>query len=80
MTYRTKVQEQGEEVSGSKDPANDTMNCPLCHGLTKRGALSIYGARCFRCFDAYCTAPFRKLEPSGYAMRVKAEIQARGKA
>lgn len=62
---------KGEEVQDRK-PELDTMNCPQCRGLTTRGALSNYGARCFRCFDAYCCEPYRRLEPSKYAQSVKA--------
>lgn len=81
MSYRTKVQDRGEEAP-DKDPANDPMNCPLCNGLTKRGTLSTYGARCFRCYEAYCQARPEPREPSPYAQKVRAfnEALRRGRA
>ena len=71
MSYRTRVQEKGEDVADARDPANDTMNCQLCNGLTKRGTLSAYGARCFRCFDAFCASRPEPREPSTYASKVR---------
>ena len=51
------------------DPSLEPMPCPRCSGMTTRGALSNYGARCFRCYEAYCRDPFVQREPSTYANR-----------
>jgi hypothetical protein len=57
MSYRNTVKGRGEEVTQERDPSKDPMACPLCKAITTRGALSTYGARCFRCYTEYCRAP-----------------------
>jgi hypothetical protein len=74
MSYKTKVVDRGEEAPADRDPANDPMNCPQCGGITRRGTLSNYGARCFKCYEDYCREPFRQLQPSKYADSIRAKV------
>ena len=40
-----------------EEPAEDCMPCGWCNEPTPRAALSAYGARCYRCYEAYKREP-----------------------
>jgi hypothetical protein len=59
-----------------KVPDDATMlPCGWCQTMTDRAALSTYGARCFRCYQAYCREP----QPGG-SLPSKAEKDANPRA
>lgn len=53
---REEVASGDSSESQKRDPAQDPMPCTFCNAMTTRGTLSAYGARCFRCYQAYCSA------------------------
>lgn len=55
-TYRDAKREDNEALPQKADPALEPMPCTFCKGMSTRGQLSAYGARCFRCYQAYCSA------------------------
>lgn len=51
------------------DPGDVRLPCLSCSDLTKRKVLAQLGARCQRCYDAYCRAPQPTPARSIYARR-----------
>jgi hypothetical protein len=42
--------------------ADDNLPCMVCRSPTPRETLSTYGARCVRCYRAYCAEPMHAPE------------------
>lgn len=70
--YRKVRKETAERMgeSNSDDPADEKLPCRFCEAPTRRGDLSMYGARCLRCYEAYRSIPmaefnarFKRSEP-----------------
>jgi hypothetical protein len=55
-SYRDAKREMGDAVPQDTNPELEPMSCRSCGGMSTRGQLAAYGARCFRCYESYCSA------------------------
>jgi hypothetical protein len=53
-SYRKTVEKLAEQMS-----EQDLAPCPRCREPTRRATLGNYGARCQRCYDAFCAEGMR---------------------
>lgn len=74
-----KFADQGDDVGGR-------LPCLFCQTPTQRATLSQYGARCFRCYEAYCQEPqaparvSQLKQPSVLNRRQEADAEQRDQA
>lgn len=82
MSNYRKVRKETAERMG-EDPG-DMLPCIRCHTPTDRDTLSLLGARCQACYDAYCRLPmaefnarFKRDEPQRALPRME-QVVAHG--
>lgn len=46
-----------EELDSHAGSGQAEMSCGFCGKRTRVATLNAYGARCFQCYEAYCSAP-----------------------
>jgi hypothetical protein len=46
-----------EIKDATTEASSNYMPCLFCREPTLRETLSLYGARCFKCYEAYCREP-----------------------
>lgn len=55
----------------------DVPKCGWCGEPTEAATLSSFGARCGRCYAAYCNTPAPVRDPGAYASELLADIAKR---
>lgn len=69
-TYRSVRADTAKRMDDSEDPAKELIPCRYCGEKATRETLSMNGARCAACYDAFCRLPmpdfnarFKRNEP-----------------
>lgn len=82
MKSYAEVRQKTAEALAPADPAEDMLPCRYCGAQAKRKALSMLGARCHPCFEAYQAQGFSGAyrSPTRQAAWVKAAAEAADRA
>lgn len=56
MSYVKAKQQYQEAAADHREDEPPKLACRWCNAMTPVAALASYGARCFRCYEAYCNS------------------------